>query len=310
MAHVQLTEVTDITDTNLTGAVVLVTGAGSGIGRATALAFARRGARVIATDRDLDTVTATAALVEPPHTCVPAQLDVTDAAQWESVLAEVTERHGPIRVLVNNAGYTTAGRFLDHSAADWSALVAVNIRGVVSGSRLAAQAMIAAGTRGQIINVSSAAAYTPLTVSSPYCTTKATVLMFSETLRIELRPYGIGVSTICPGAIDTGFYSAARHLGPDPIRAEERRNLSMGIMSRFASSPDSVAAVIVRSVDKNRAVQPATAEAYLGYAFSRLSPTVMNIVARMSGDAILQRIERTSITRRLRTLLPTNEEIA
>ncbi|WOC14281.1 SDR family NAD(P)-dependent oxidoreductase [Gordonia sp. MP11Mi] len=287
-------------ENNLEGDVVVITGAGSGIGRATAIAFAECGAQVVATDRDLESVTETAALCAPVGTCAPDLLDVTDANQWARVLNDVTESYGPIRVLVNNAGYTTAGRFLDHTGEDWSALVAVNVRGVVTGSRLAAQHMITEGTAGQIINISSAAAYTPITVSSPYCTTKAAVLMFSETLRAELRPHRIGVTAICPGAIDTRFYNSAQYVGSALDRTNERRDLSVGLIARFGSGPDTVAAAIVRSVSTNRAVQPVTAESYLGYIVSRLSPTAMKAVARLSGEGALQRIEHTSFPHRLR----------
>lgn len=283
---------------NLRDQVVFITGAGSGIGRATALAFARGGAKVIATDRNLASAEQTAELVHVSRgVCEPVLLDVADPLAWESALARVEEHHGIPRVLVNNAGYTTAGRFLDHSADDWADLVAVNVRGAVTGSRLCARRMVDAGIRGQIINVASGAAYTPLTVSSPYCTTKAAVMMFSEAFRLELRPHGIGVTAICPGAINTGFYTAARHLGSDAAVNTQRRDLSAGAIARFGSGPDAVAKAIVRSVRANRAIQPVTTEAYLGYALWRLSPTVMKVIARLSGEGTLRYVENTSLVR-------------
>ncbi|EFV12059.1 SDR family NAD(P)-dependent oxidoreductase [Segniliparus rugosus] len=285
---------------SLLGAAVLVTGAGSGIGRATARAFAARGAKVVATDRDFETVRQTEELVRAEGGfCEAAALDVTDPAAWERVLKEVQAQHGLPRVLVNNAGYTTAGPFLDHSAAEWSALVAVNVRGVVTGSRLYARQLVDAGSPGQIINVASAAAYVPVTASSPYCTTKAAVMMFSESLRLELRRHGIGVTAICPGAINTGFYTAARHLGSDAAVNATRQDLSANAIAKFGSGPEAVAKAIVRSVSTNRAVQPVTAEAYLGYALWRLSPTVMRVVARLSGEGTLRQFERTALPQKV-----------
>lgn len=273
------------------GDVVVITGAGSGIGRATARAFGREGATVIATDRDVESAHQTAEVVAADGgRCEPGRLDVTDSEMWEEFSDDLCGRRGVPRVVVNNAGYTTAGRFVDHTAEDWAGLVAVNIRGVVTGSRVFARRMVDAGTRGQIVNVASAAAYTPILLSSPYCTTKAAVLMFSESLRMELKPHGIGVTAICPGAINTGFYREAQHLGVDAAEREYRRSMSIGAISRFGSGPDAVAKVIVRSVRTNRAVQPVTAEAYLGYGVSRLSPTAMKAFARVSSGDFLSRL--------------------
>lgn len=276
--------------------IVVVTGAGSGIGRAASLSYATRGAYVIVTDRDMSTAADTVDLIVSAGGAGEAsRLDVTDPDAWTALLNDVESRRGTPRIVVNNAGYTTAGSFLEHSADDWESLVAVNLRGVVTGSRLSAQRMIAAGVHGQIVNVASAAAYTPVTVSTPYCTTKAAVLMFSETLRIELKRHGIGVTAICPGAINTEFYRSARHLD----RNEDRKQLSVQAVSKFGTSPTTVGEAIVRAAEHDRAVQPVTAEAYAGYALSRVSPTLMRVVTRLSGDNMVRKLEHRPFVKRL-----------
>lgn len=267
--------------------LVLITGAGSGIGRATAQHFASDGAHVIVTDidevaanRTVDTITAGGG------DATAYRLDVTRHDEWQALTATVRAAHGPIDILVNNAGITTAGAFFDHSAADWDLLLAVNVKGVIHGSRVVAKQMIEDGTHGQIINIASAAAYTPILLSSPYCATKAAVKMFSECLRMELAPHNIGVSAICPGMINTDFYSSARHVGRDADETAFRKTMSVGLVDQVGHGPDTIARAILTAARTNPAVQPVTLEAHLTWALSRLSPTAMRLVARAtSGDA-------------------------
>src|SRR5437899_2118278 len=117
--------------------LVVVTGAGSGIGRATAQRFARDGAQVIVADIDEDSAEQTVALIEASGGSAYGYcLDVADAAAWEAFAAGVRADHGVPDVLVNNAGILTSGSFLDHSAEDWERIVAINLLGVVHGCRV------------------------------------------------------------------------------------------------------------------------------------------------------------------------------
>lgn len=268
--------------------LVLITGAGSGIGRATAQRFAADGAEVIVTDIDENAAGSTADTITAAGGAATAyRLDVTSHDQWRELADTVAVTHGAVDVLVNNAGITTAGAFFDHGTADWEMLLAVNVKGVVHGSRVLARQMIEAGVHGQIINVASAAAYTPILLSSPYCATKAAVKMFSECLRMELAPHHIGVSAICPGMINTDFYSSACHVGDAGGDAEFRKTMSVGMVDHVGHGPDTIARAIVKAARTNPAIQPVTLEARLTWALSRLSPAAMRLLARAtSGDVV------------------------
>jgi NAD(P)-dependent dehydrogenase (short-subunit alcohol dehydrogenase family) len=270
--------------------LVVVTGAGSGIGRASTLRFAEQGATVVASDINLDTATETVRLAtEAGGTAHAYQVDVSDDEAMEAFARAVHETHGVADVVVNNAGFTTAGGFLEHTAADWDRLLGVNVYGVIHGCRLFARQMVLRGEGGHIVNVASAAAYVPIPLSSPYCTTKAAVLMASECLRVELARDKIRVTAICPGFIDSGFYPSAQHLGVDDVEGQRRRDLSSGLARVVGRSPDAVAKAIVAATRRNRAIRPVTVEAQLGYLLSRVSPGLLRLGARY---AVVDRVVR------------------
>jgi NAD(P)-dependent dehydrogenase (short-subunit alcohol dehydrogenase family) len=265
------------------GSLVVVTGAGSGIGRATALAFAEQGAEVVAADLDLATAQRTAelaGLVGPAGH--PYGVDVSDAAAMEDFAKSVLHDHGVPDVVVNNAGIGMAGSFLDHTVDDWDAVLGVNLWGVVHGSRLFAAQMVERGQGGHIVNTSSAAAFTPSRTLPAYATSKAAVLMLSECLRAELKGKGIGVTAICPGIVNTNITRTSRFVG----RAAEEQARSQEKAARAYAlrgfGPEGVAKQIVNAVRDDRAVVPVTPEARLSYLTSRLSPRAMRLLARFN----------------------------
>jgi NAD(P)-dependent dehydrogenase (short-subunit alcohol dehydrogenase family) len=263
--------------------LVSVTGAASGIGRETALAFARGGAELVISDVDADGLTETARLLTAAgagaHTYT---VDVADAAAVAAFADEVSAEHGVPDIVVNNAGVGAAGFFLDTPAEEFARVLDINFGGVVNGCREFGRRMVERGTGGHIVNIASMAAYTPVNMMNAYCTSKAAVFMFSDCLRAELDSAGIAVSTICPGVIGTNIVDSTRFSLPesrrgdaDTLRARARRGFTI---RRYG--PDRVARAIVAAVTRKQAVRPVTAEAHLVYAIAHAAPAAMRSAAR------------------------------
>ena len=278
--------------------LVVVTGAGSGIGRATALRFAADHAEVVCLDIDAQTARDTAAMIaERGGSARGYQLDVADADAYELMATAIQTTHGVPDVVVNNAGIVAIGGTLTHSVEDWRRVIDVNLSGVVHGCRLFGAQMSARGEGGHLVNIGSLASYTP-TISGPsYCTSKAAVRMLSESLRAELASEGIGVSVICPGGITTNLWGSADHLGVDAEQADDRNAVTLGF-AKLAESlgamygPDSVATAIVRSVHHNWAVVPVRPEAWALYGLSRLSPELLRLGVRLTGENAVDTLTR------------------
>jgi NAD(P)-dependent dehydrogenase (short-subunit alcohol dehydrogenase family)/pimeloyl-ACP methyl ester carboxylesterase len=265
------------------GQLVLVTGAASGIGRATALAFAEAGVRVIAVDRDPDGAARTAerARLTGAPGAWPETADVSDARAMEQLAARTAAGHGVPDVVVNNAGIGLAGRFLDTTPEDWKQVLDVNLWGVIHGCRLFGRQMADRGQGGHIVNTASAAAFLPSRTLPAYSTSKAAVLMLSECLRAELAPHGIGVTALCPGVVNTPITATARHTGVDPAEEARRRTRSARLYRLRGYPAEKVARAVLHAVHHNLAVVPVTPEARTAHLLSRLSPAALRALARI-----------------------------
>ena len=275
------------------GNLVVVTGAGAGIGRAVCLAFAANGAEVVAADLSHDSAERTCELIRARGgTAHPYQVDVTSAEQMEQFAERVRAGLGVPDVVVNNAGIAIAGSFLKHTEEDWQRIVDVNLLGVARGCRLFGAQMVERGQGGHLVNIASAAAFAPTAMLPAYSATKAAVRMLSDCLRAELASSGVGVSAICPGFTSTGIGQAAHYAGTS---AEAERRIRAGAARAFrmrAFPPEKVAAAVLRSVLGNRAVVPVNAEARVGYALSRIAPGTLRWLGARSSERSFRRLER------------------
>ncbi|MFF3722757.1 SDR family oxidoreductase [Streptomyces erythrochromogenes] len=265
------------------GQLVLVTGAASGIGRATAFAFAEAGARVVAVDRDAEGAARTAdmaRLVGAPEAWAEC-VDVSDEQAMEKLAAKVAAEYGIVDVLVNNAGIGLSGAFLDTTAEDWKKVLDVNLWGVIHGCRIFGKQMADRGQGGHIVNTASAAAYLPSRTLPAYSTSKAAVLMLSECLRAELASKSIGVSAICPGIVNTNITATSRFAGVDQAEEKRRQERSSRLYGLRNFPPEKVAEAILRAVVRNEAVVPVTPESKGALWMSRFTPRALRRIARL-----------------------------
>ncbi|MFB6860932.1 MULTISPECIES: SDR family oxidoreductase [Streptomyces] len=265
------------------GQLVLVTGAASGIGRATAFAFAEAGARVVAVDRDAEGAARTADMARLVGACEAWAecVDVSDEQAMEKLAAKVAAEYGIVDVLVNNAGIGLSGAFLDTTAEDWKKVLDVNLWGVIHGCRIFGKQMAERGQGGHIVNTASAAAYLPSRTLPAYSTSKAAVVMLSECLRAELASKSIGVSAICPGIVNTNITATSRFAGVDEAEEKRRQERSSRLYGLRNFPPEKVADAILRAVVRNEAVVPVTPESKGALWMSRFAPRALRRIARV-----------------------------
>ncbi|QIS04107.1 SDR family NAD(P)-dependent oxidoreductase [Nocardia brasiliensis] len=256
--------------------VAVVTGAASGIGRATTLRFAERGATVLVADIDELGAKETVTLVRAAGGRAEFYpLDVADPAALEAFAAQVAQEHGVPDVVVNNAGILISGGFLEQTEDDWRRMIAINMMGPLLGSRLFVRQMVEAGKRGAIVNICSVGSFLPTSLAPSYVTAKAGAWQGTQALRAEFAGHGIRVSAVCPGLIATELSARGTRAGADAeASADWRAKLARG-QAVFGRSPDRVAAAVERAVRWNLATVPVGIEAWAGWYLARLSPAAL-----------------------------------
>lgn len=268
---------------NLTNRIVVITGAGGGIGRELALICARRGACLALCDINDAAVADTADRArELGADVLASRADVSDAEAMTGFAEATFARFGRVDLVVNNAGVGLVGGFLDTSRKDWEWLVGINLMGVVHGCDAFLPTMIESGRGGHIVNLSSAAGLLANPQLSAYSATKFAVFGLSEALRMELKPHGIGVTAVCPGIINTGITQTSPIRGGDDIG--ERRERLATTYAKRGYTAQRVASNILRAVDRNRAVAPIAAEAHIMYVLSRTVPPLARWLAARAAE--------------------------
>jgi meso-butanediol dehydrogenase/(S,S)-butanediol dehydrogenase/diacetyl reductase len=188
---------------NLDGQVVIVTGAGSGLGRAIALRLSQEGVTVVATDLNGDAVEELVGKIKDQgRSGLSIQMDVSVEKDVERTVEETIGNFGQIDILVNNAGVGSAGLIINHSEEDWEKTMGVNLKGTFLCSRAVAKAMIPR-KRGRIVNISSISGKSGEEFIGAYCASKFGVIGLTQVMAKELGRYMITVNAVCPGYIWT-----------------------------------------------------------------------------------------------------------
>lgn len=259
------------------GSVVLITGGGSGIGRALAIEAARRGATVIVSDLDGEAARGVAS--ECGDRARAHTLDVGDAAGFEALAGAVESQHGRIDFLFNNAGIGVAGEVYDLTVAHWDRIIRVNLGGVIHGISAVYPRMVRRRS-GHIVNTASLAGLGPAPLLTPYSATKHAVVGLSRSLRLEAEAHGVRVSVLCPSAIETPILDSRNpaDLPPVPTAPDVRRYLT-----RLSGPPhpvENMARVALDAVERNAPIIVIPARARLGWRLGRFAPALVEKLLR------------------------------
>lgn len=245
----------------LNGTTAVVTGAGSGIGRALAHAFAAAGARIAVADIEAGALDETAVQLAATGATTIAQVtDVSDAGSVRALAARVDAELGGADVLCNNAGVFAGGLIWERPDADFEWVMGVNFYGIVHGIQAFVPGMIERGRPGHVVNTCSAAGLFPSAFSAPYTASKFAALALTESLAGELAATGapIGVTALCPGAVHTGIGHSERNRPDEPPAATESSQFveqALRDLTDRGAPPEDVAAMVLDAIRANRYLQ-------------------------------------------------------
>lgn len=238
--------------TSLRNKHVFVTGAASGIGRATAIAAAREDATLYLTDRDAEGLAETVRLIEAEGGSAPfvRAVDITDFEAVRALATDLTSEYGAMDVVMNIAGISAWGSVQTLTHQHWRSMVEVNLMGPIHVIETLVPPMIDAGRGGHLVNVSSAAGVIGMPWHAAYSASKFGLRGVSEVLRFDLARHRIGVSLVCPGAVATPLTETVEIAGVDKT-SKRFRQLQAGFR-RGAVSPEQAADAILTGVRRNR----------------------------------------------------------
>jgi NADP-dependent 3-hydroxy acid dehydrogenase YdfG len=273
----------------LTDKKVFVTGAASGIGRATAQAMGKMGCRLFLTDIDENGLKKTVESISNAggKICLAKAFDVGDYQAMSAFAKEVHDGYGSLDVLVNVAGVALFSQIEDIEHSDWERVIKVNLWGVIHGMECFVPEMIRAGRGGHIVSVSSTAGLIGLPWHAVYSGTKHAVVGISEVLRYDLKKHKIGVSVICPGAVNTGIVQSVK-INASP----ESLNKSKELFLKIAIAPEKVADMIVDAVRFNRFMVITSFDIKLFYFVKRYFHPLYHLVMLAITRIMDKRLER------------------
>lgn len=250
--------------------VAIVTGAGSGIGKAVAEALCNKGALVVLADHKEKAVKTVAAAINTKiggktETARAVSLDVTDAEAVKKTVEDTVKEFGRLDYMFNNAGIAVGGEVRDITLNDWRAVLEVNLFGVIHGVDAAYPVMVRQGF-GHIVNTASIEGLVSFAGTAAYVASKHAVVGLSNTLRLEGRDLGVKVSAVCPGHIKTAIFNDSKMVNIDRKKVLEALAKIPGI------TPEECATEILKGVEKNKALIVVTALAKFLYLVQRISP--------------------------------------
>lgn len=260
--------------------VAVVTGAASGIGRATARLLAQKGAKVALGDIDDVKLAAVGReLLAAGHTVWFRKMDVTQSAEVEAWARAAVGALGVPDLVVNAAGVLVLGPFRQTTPEDWNYVIDVNLKGPANVCRALLAPMVARGTGGYLVNVASASAFGTQSELAAYGSTKHALMGLSQALADELDPHRIGVSVVCPGFVDTPILERARVRGDEP---DVSRRVAGELLRKRRLTAERVAERCVDAAERGIAVVPVGLEARALWWLSRLTPTYIRSVFRLA----------------------------
>jgi NAD(P)-dependent dehydrogenase (short-subunit alcohol dehydrogenase family) len=268
------------------GKVVVVTGAGSGIGRSSAMLFAKLGAKVHVADLNGESAEAVAAEVEAEGgKAVAHTVDVTDPEAAGALALRVFDEDGRVDVLHSNAGIGHAADIAETTVEDWQRVIGVNLLGMAYVVQAFIPRLLAQGGRSSIVNTASLAGLVAAPGMAPYSASKFGVVGMSESLNAELAPHGIHVCAVCPGIIDTPITRSAIMRG----QFAERREQAIAFYRKRGASPDDVAEAVVDAVRKRKLIQPVPRSHVMPtWLLKRVSPRASQVVARLVPKLVMR----------------------
>ncbi len=251
--------------------IALVTGAASGIGRAASIAFARERCDVVITDVNGEGLKPVAEEIKAlGRRALPVKADVSNKDDVKSLCEKAIGDFGRVDILVNNAGVALYAEIKDTDLSDWEWIMGINLWAHIYTLHYLLPQMVE-NRCGHIVNVSSWAGLVGFAGNGAYCVTKFGVVGLSEVLRTELERFNIGVTVICPGAVQTNIFNSLKLKG----FKKDIRNMPVFL----PMTPEAMAKKIIRAVKRNRP-QVITGVGKLGYIAKRISPALGRFVSR------------------------------
>jgi NAD(P)-dependent dehydrogenase (short-subunit alcohol dehydrogenase family) len=255
--------------------IAVVTGAGSGIGRAIAVLLGQQGARVHCVDMNLANAQTVA---EDIGNAQAHQADVTDFDAMLALAKNIYATDQRVDLLFNNAGVAHAGRFIDSRPSDWRRVLEVNVMGVVHGIHAFLPLMQAQSGSSHIINTASGAGLNASGGMGPYCASKHAVVGLTQVLASELHGSPIGVTVLCPGIVNTPIMDAAQMRGEMAAKREKTK----AFYAKNAATPEKIAIDVLKDIRKGKlfSLSPRI-EVGLGWMIARISPRLALAISRL-----------------------------